>query len=71
VQMRSRLIPFHPTRRSLKYSPPAGAVDAHNHVSARKPVSVSCVPRAKYTPCAAPKENLFALHYFFFFFLGF
>ncbi|MBM3528018.1 MAG: 2-pyrone-4,6-dicarboxylate hydrolase [Alphaproteobacteria bacterium] len=56
-------IPFHPNPSKPKYKPPAGAVDAHNHVfgpEARFPFA----PKRKYTPCDAPKEKLFALHDF-------
>ena len=52
--------PFHPNPSKPRFTPPAGAVDAHCHVfgpEARFPYA----PERKYTPCDAPKEKLFAL----------
>ncbi len=53
-------LPPHPAPRKPGYVPPAGAVDAHCHVfgpAAKFPYA----PTRKYTPCDAPKEQLFAL----------
>ena len=56
-------IPFHPNPSKPKYKPPAGAVDAHNHVFGPE-AKFPFAPTRKYTPCDAPKEKLFALHDF-------
>ena len=56
-------IPFHPNPSKPKYKPPAGAVDAHNHVFGPE-AKFPFAPKRKYTPCDAPKEKLFALHEF-------
>ena len=56
-------IPFHPNPSKPKYKPPAGAVDAHNHVFGPE-AKFPFAPKRKYTPCDAPKEKLFALHDF-------
>ncbi len=52
--------PFHPSPSKPNFMPPKDAVDAHCHVfgpAAEFPYS----KLAKYTPCDAPKETLFAL----------
>jgi len=53
-------LPFHPQPSKPTYQVPAGAVDAHCHVfgPARQ---FPYAPERKYTPCDAPKEQLFAL----------
>ena len=56
-------IPFHSNPSKPKYKPPAGAVDAHNHVFGPE-AKFPFAPKRKYTPCDAPKEKLFALHDF-------
>ena len=56
-------IPFHPNPSKPKYKPPAGVVDAHNHVFGPE-AKFPFAPTRKYTPCDAPKEKLFALHDF-------
>jgi len=53
-------LPFDPRPSKPTYRLPAGAVDAHCHVfgpAQRFPFA----PERKYTPCDAPKEQLFAL----------
>ncbi|UJF17848.1 amidohydrolase family protein [Vibrio sp. SS-MA-C1-2] len=53
-------LPFHPAPSKPNYTPPAGAVDAHCHVFG--PASLfPYSPKRKYTPCDAPKEQLFEL----------
>ncbi|MDU8909758.1 amidohydrolase family protein [Aestuariicoccus sp. MJ-SS9] len=53
-------LPFHPSPKKPDYTPPPGAVDAHCHVFG--PAAVfPFAPERKYTPCDAPKEQLFAL----------
>ncbi len=53
-------LPFHPNPSKHRFKPPAGAVDAHCHVfgPAQK---FPYHPKRKYTPCDAPKQQLFAL----------
>src|SRR5499427_5419780 len=54
---------FHPHPSKPNFVPPRGAVDAHCHVfgpGERFPYA----PERKYTPCDAPKEQLFALRDF-------
>jgi 2-pyrone-4,6-dicarboxylate lactonase len=63
VAMSVGYIPFHPNPSKPKYKPPAGAVDAHNHVFGPE-AKFPFAPKRKYTPCDAPKEKLFALHQF-------
>ncbi len=46
--------------RKPRFSPPAGAVDAHCHVFGPA-ASFPFAPSRKYTPADAPKETLFAL----------
>ena len=56
-------LPFHPSPTRPHFRPPPGAVDAHCHVfgpAERFPYA----PERKYTPCDAPKEQLFALRDF-------
>jgi 2-pyrone-4,6-dicarboxylate lactonase len=56
-------LPFHSNPSKPAYTPPPGAVDAHCHVfgpAAKFPYA----PQRKYTPCDAPKEQLFALRDF-------
>ncbi|MGI9400667.1 MAG: amidohydrolase family protein, partial [Rhizobiaceae bacterium] len=51
---------FHPSPSKPQFTPPTGAIDAHNHVfgpADRFPYA----PGRKYTPCDAPKAKLFAL----------
>ncbi len=58
--MDANYLPYHPAPRKPGYKAPAGAVDAHCHVfgpAARFPYS----PARKYTPCDAPREELFEL----------
>jgi len=53
-------LPFHPAPTRPAYQAPPGAIDAHCHVfgpGARFPYA----PERKYTPCDAPKEQLWAL----------
>ena len=63
MAMSAGYIPFHPNPSKPKYKPPAGAVDAHNHVFGPE-AKFPFAPTRKYTPCDAPKEKLFALHDF-------
>src|SRR6201987_351886 len=56
-------IPFHPNPSKPKFKPPPGAVDAHCHVFGPE-AKFPYAPERKYTPCAAPKEKLFALRDF-------
>src|SRR6516162_2688488 len=63
VPMSPGYIPFHPNPSKPKHKPPAGAVDAHNHVFGPE-AKFPFAPTRKYTPCDAPKEKLFALHDF-------
>ena len=63
MPMSAGYIPFHPNPSKPKYKPPAGAVDAHNHVFGPE-AKFPFAPTRKYTPCDAPKEKLFALHDF-------
>src|SRR5262249_50434094 len=63
VSMSPGYIPFHPNPSRPKYTPPAGAVDAHCHVFGPE-ARFSYAPERKYTPCDAPKEKLFALRDF-------
>ena len=54
---------FHPSPSEPTFRPPPGAVDAHCHVFGpgnRFPFA----PERKYTPCDAPREQLFALRDF-------
>ena len=53
-------LPFNHDPSKPRFAPPAGAVDAHCHVfgpADRFPFA----PERKYTPCDAPKENLWKL----------
>jgi len=53
-------LPFDPKPSKPEFVPPAGSVDAHCHVfgpGSRFPYA----PERKYTPCDAPKEELFKL----------
>ncbi len=52
--------PFHPEPSTPRFTPPAGAVDAHCHVFGPA-VRFPFADTRKYTPCDAPKEKLFAL----------
>jgi len=56
-------LPFHAAPSKPRFTPPAGAVDAHCHVfgPANK---FPYHPKRKYTPCDAPAEQLFALRDF-------
>jgi 2-pyrone-4,6-dicarboxylate lactonase len=56
-------IPFHPSPSKPRFTPPAGAVDAHCHVFGPEE-KFPYAPERKYTPCDAPKEKLFALRDF-------
>jgi 2-pyrone-4,6-dicarboxylate lactonase len=56
-------LPFHPNPSKPRFTPPAGAVDAHCHVFGPGDV-FPYAPERKYTPCDAPKEKLFALRDF-------
>jgi 2-pyrone-4,6-dicarboxylate lactonase len=53
-------LPFHPNPSKPSFKPPPGAVDAHCHVFGPGDV-FPYAPQRKYTPCDAPKEELFAL----------
>ena len=53
-------LPFHPDPANPAFVPPPGAVDAHCHVFGPADVFPYAAER-KYTPCDAPKEQLFAL----------
>src|SRR5215831_11230984 len=61
--MSAGYIPFHPNPSKPKYTPPAGAIDAHCHVFGPES-KFPYAPERKYTPCDAPKEKLFALRDF-------
>ena len=53
-------LPFHANPTKPRFTPPAGAVDAHCHVFG--PASqFPYHPKRKYTPCDAPKQKLFEL----------
>lgn len=53
-------LPFHPNPSKPRFVPPPDAVDAHCHVFG--PAAVfPYAPERKYTPCDAPKEQLFEL----------
>ena len=56
-------LPFHPHPSKPRFTPPAGAVDAHCHVFGPEEI-FPYAPERKYTPCDAPKEKLFALRDF-------
>ncbi|MBT56340.1 MAG: 2-pyrone-4,6-dicarboxylate hydrolase [Mameliella sp.] len=58
--MTAGYLPFHAAPKVPDYVPPAGAVDAHCHVFGPGDV-FAYAPERKYTPCDAPKEQLFAL----------
>jgi 2-pyrone-4,6-dicarboxylate lactonase len=51
---------FHPSPSKPQFTPPVGAIDAHNHVFGPAD-KFPYAPGRKYTPCDAPKEKLFAL----------
>jgi 2-pyrone-4,6-dicarboxylate lactonase len=53
-------LPFHPNPSVPAFKVPEGAVDAHCHVFGPGDV-FPYAPERKYTPCDAPKEQLFAL----------
>ena len=53
-------LPFHPNPSKPTYVPPLGAVDAHCHVFGPAE-QFPYAPERKYTPCDAPKANLFEL----------
>ena len=53
-------LPFHANPSKPTYTPPAGAVDAHCHVFGPTQ-QFPYHPKRKYTPCDAPKEQLFEL----------
>ena len=53
-------LPFHPHPAKPRFTPPAGAVDAHCHVFGPAD-KFPFAPERKYTPCDASKEQLFAL----------
>ena len=53
-------LPFHPNPSVPAFKVPDGAVDAHCHVFGPGDV-FPYAPERKYTPCDAPKEQLFAL----------
>jgi 2-pyrone-4,6-dicarboxylate lactonase len=53
-------LPFHPHPKKPVFTVPAGAVDAHCHVFGPAE-TFPFAPERKYTPCDAPKEQLFAL----------
>ena len=56
-------LPFHSAPSKPRFVPPEGAVDAHNHVFGPSGVFPYAEGR-KYTPCDAPKAQLFALRDF-------
>ncbi len=53
-------LPFHASPSKPEYQVPAGAIDAHCHVFGPAD-KFPYHPKRKYTPCDAPKEQLFAL----------
>ena len=53
-------LPFHPAPTKPEFTPPPGAVDAHCHVFGPGD-DFPFAPQRKYTPCDAPKEQLWAL----------
>src|SRR5213593_1760457 len=61
--MDATYIPFHSNPSKPRYAPPKGAVDAHCHVFGPAD-KFPYAPERKYTPCDAPKGNLFALRDF-------
>jgi len=56
-------IAYHPNPSKPQFTPPDGAVDAHCHVFGPGAV-FPYAPERKYTPCDAPKEQLWALRDF-------
>jgi 2-pyrone-4,6-dicarboxylate lactonase len=56
-------LPFHPDPSRPRFAAPPGAVDAHCHVFGPSD-TFPYAPERKYTPCDAPKEQLFALRDF-------
>jgi len=60
MPMSAGYVPFHPNPSKPKYKPPAGAVDAHNHVFGPE-AKFPFAPKRKYTPCDASAAQLFAL----------
>ena len=56
-------LPFDPNPSKPRFALPPGAVDAHCHVFGPGDV-FPYAPERKYTPCDAPKEQLFALRDF-------
>lgn len=59
-QMDADWLSWDPAPSTPRYTPPAGAVDAHCHVFGPGDV-FPYAPERKYTPCDASKEQLFAL----------
>ena len=53
-------LPFHPQPSKPEFQLPAGAVDAHCHVFGPGDI-FPYAPERKYTPCDAPRQQLFAL----------
>lgn len=53
-------LPFHPSPSKPGFTPPSGAVDAHCHVFGPGEV-FPFAPERRYTPCDAPKDELWAL----------
>lgn len=58
--MDANYLPFHDNPSKPTFSVPAGSVDAHCHVFGPAEI-FPYHPKRKYTPCDAPKEQLFAL----------
>lgn len=58
--MTTDYLPFHPDPKVPDFKVPPGAVDAHCHVFGPA-TDFPFAPERKYTPCDAPKEQLFGL----------
>ncbi len=60
MPMDSDWMVWHQNPRQPRYTPPAGAVDAHCHIFGPEEI-FPYAPERKYTPCTGSKDDLFAL----------
>jgi len=60
MPMDSDWMVWHTNPRQPRYTPPAGAVDAHCHIFGPEEI-FPYSPQRKYTPCTGSKNDLFAL----------